>query len=84
MPKSHYRDIVAGQVVSILRQERESRALSMTRLAERAGLSQGMISLIEHEQRNPSLDTLLRICAALEVELSSVLLKAESHAKKRR
>jgi transcriptional regulator with XRE-family HTH domain len=54
----------------------------MTRLAEMSGLSQGMISLVEHEQRNPSLDTLMRICVALGVELSTVLGQAERAAKK--
>jgi transcriptional regulator with XRE-family HTH domain len=54
----------------------------MTRLAEMSGLSQGMISLVEHKQRNPSLDTLLRICHALDIELSTVLNRAERTAKK--
>ena len=54
----------------------------MTRLAEMSGLSQGMISFVEHEQRNPSLDTLLRICHALKIELSTVLVSAERAAKK--
>ena len=66
----------------MLQQERERQNVSMTRLAEMSGLSQGMISLVEHEQRNPSLDTLLRICHALKVELSAVLNQAERTAKK--
>jgi len=53
----------------------------MTRLAEMSGLSQGMISLVEHEHRNPSLDTLLRICIALKIDLSKVLSRAERAAK---
>ena len=64
------------------RQERERQGVSMTRLAEMSGLSQGMISLVEHEERNPSLDTLLRICHALEIELSALMNKAERAAKK--
>lgn len=54
----------------------------MTRLAEMSGLSQGMISFVEHEQRNPSLDSLLRMCGALRIELSSVLKRAERAAAK--
>jgi transcriptional regulator with XRE-family HTH domain len=54
----------------------------MTRLAEMSGLSQGMISLVEHEQRNPSLETMMRICQALKIELSAVLARAERTAKK--
>jgi transcriptional regulator with XRE-family HTH domain len=48
----------------------------MTKLAEKSGLSQSTVSLIERELRNPTLDTLLRICAVLNIELGNVLLKA--------
>ena len=54
----------------------------MTRVAEKAGVSQGMISLFEAELRNPSLDTLLRICGALQIDLSKILTKAERAAAK--
>jgi len=77
-----YRESVSAHVARILRQERERQNVSMTRLAEMSGLSQGMISLIEHEHRNPSLDTLLRICGALGTELSKVLSNAERAAKR--
>ena len=82
MAINKYRESVSSNTVKLLRQEREQRGVSMTRLAEIAGLSQGMISLVEHEQRNPSLDTLLRICVALEINLSDVLSQAEVAAKK--
>lgn len=80
--ESTYRDAVCSHVVRILREERESRGISMTRLAEMAGLSQGMISLVEHEHRNPSLDTMLRMCVPLQINLSSVLRRAEHSADK--
>ena len=80
--KNKYRESVSSHAAGLLRQERERRGVSMTRLAEMSGLSQGMISLVEHEHRNPSLDTLLRICIALEIDLSKVLSRAERAAKK--
>jgi transcriptional regulator with XRE-family HTH domain len=80
--KTSYRESVSSQVATLLRQERERQNVSMTRLAEMSGLSQGMISFIEHEQRNPSLDTLLRISIALRIDLSSLLSRAERVAKK--
>lgn len=49
-------------------------------LAQRAGLSQSMISLTERDLRNPTLDTLLRIADVLEVELSDILAKAKRAA----
>jgi transcriptional regulator with XRE-family HTH domain len=49
----------------------------MTELANKSGLSQQMVSFVERELRNPSLDTLLRITAVLEVRLSDVIRQAE-------
>jgi transcriptional regulator with XRE-family HTH domain len=79
--KNQLRDAVAGNVVRILRDERKQRGLSMNQVAERSGLSQGMISLVEHDLRNPTLDTLLRIADALEVDLSNVLIRATKAAR---
>jgi transcriptional regulator with XRE-family HTH domain len=79
--KTSYQDAGCSQVANILRGERERRGVSMTRLAEMSGLSQGMISLVEHEHRNPSLETMLRICQALKIvgrasrRLAALLLK---------
>ena len=77
-----YRNAVCSQVAKLLRVERERRAISMTRLAKMSGLSQGMISLVEHEHRNPSLETMLRISHALNMDLSSVLARAERLTRK--
>ena len=79
-----YRETVCANVARILRHERERKNISMTRLAEMSGLSQGMISLIEHEERNPSLETLVRIAEALEIDLSTVLARAEATAKRQK
>ncbi len=66
----------------MLRQERESQGLSMNRVAERAGLSQQMVSYVEREMRNPTLETLLRIAAALEIDLAQILQSAQKAASK--
>jgi transcriptional regulator with XRE-family HTH domain len=58
------------------------RGLSMTQLAASAGLSRAMISFVEHEKRNPTLDTLLRITAVLDVNLSDILVKAAHEVEK--
>ena len=67
---------VCSRVVKILRQEREKRGLSMNLVAERAGLSQQMVSYVEREMRNPTLETLLRISAALEIDFATVMRQA--------
>jgi transcriptional regulator with XRE-family HTH domain len=80
MTTTPLRELVCSQLVRILREERLKRRLSMKVLAAQAGLSQSMISLMERDLRNPTLDTLLRIADVLEVELSEVLAKAKQAA----
>ena len=48
----------------------------MNMVAERAGLSQQMVSYVEREMRNPTLETVLRIAAALEIDFSQVMRRA--------
>jgi transcriptional regulator with XRE-family HTH domain len=54
----------------------------MNTVAERAGLSQQMVSYVEREMRNPTLETLLRIAAALEIDLAELLGRALRQAGK--
>ncbi len=74
------RKAVTGHVIRLLREAREKQRMSMIVLAQRSGLSQSMVSLVERELRNPSLDTLLRMTEALEIDLGDVLKKAKSAA----
>lgn len=73
-------EAICSQVARILKKERERRGFSMTLLGERAGLSQQMVSYIEREMRVPSLDTLLRVCQALDIAADGVLRRASQAA----
>ncbi len=84
MSKDSTREAVCLSVIHALREERLRQGLSMERLARQAGLSQGMISLVERDLRNPTLDTLLRIAEVLEVDLGRVLTKAAAKVKPKR
>lgn len=53
--------------------------MSMTALAERALLSQQIVSYVEREMRNPTFDTVLRITAVLELDLADVIRRASAH-----
>jgi len=55
--------------------------MSLNRLAEKSGLSRAMVSYVERGIRNPTLDTLLRIAIALDVDLSQLLKKAAKRLK---
>ncbi|MBC7347051.1 MAG: helix-turn-helix transcriptional regulator [Clostridia bacterium] len=62
---------------SKLRQAREKQGLSVTSLAEKAGVSPGLISQIENNQTVPLLDTLQRIANALGVSISYFFMRQE-------
>jgi len=70
------RRLLCAMVAQLLRDERVKKGFSMTRLAERAGLSQQMVSYIERGMRNPTLDVLLRISGALDIRLDAILGQA--------
>lgn len=60
----------------LLREERTKQQLSLNELARRAGLSQQMVSYVEREMRTPTLETLLRLADALEIDLWKLIRKA--------
>ena len=70
-------DIVGSIAVRLLREKREALGLSMNAVAKRARLSHSMISRVEHELRRPTLDTLLRIAEAMEIELWPLIKESE-------
>ena len=76
MPSNDRADRIGVELARILREERERKGASMTGLGERAGLSQQMISYIERGLRKPTLDTLIRITDALEVDLPRLIQSA--------
>ncbi len=55
--------------------------MSMTQLAQKAGLSLSMISFVERDLRKPTLETLLRIAGALDVELGALIQRASNVGK---
>ena len=61
----------------MLREERVKHGLSMNAVAERAGLSYQMVSYVEREMRMPTLDTLLRMAEALDLNLGELITRAE-------
>jgi len=52
-----------------LRQVRERKKLTMREVAERAGVSESMVSQIERNKVSPALDTLLSLVDVLEIDI---------------
>lgn len=82
MPKHEHLQAVACAVALQLRLERKRRKLSMNAVAERGGLSQQMVSYVERGMRNPTLDTLLRMAFALNIDLASLIAAAQRQARR--
>jgi transcriptional regulator with XRE-family HTH domain len=76
------RKSICSHVARLLREERLRQNLSMTLLAERAGLSQQSVSYVEREMRIPNLDTMLRIAEVLKIDLGDLIKRAKKAAMK--
>ena len=76
MSAAKTREAICSEVARLLREERLKRGLSLNALAEKSGLSRQMVSYVEQEKRNPSLDTLLRISEVLQIKLDEILRRA--------
>lgn len=76
MVAKNSRKSICSNVARLLREERERQQLSMTGMAERAGLSQQSVSYVEREMRTPNLDTLLRMSEVLKVDLGDLIKQA--------
>jgi transcriptional regulator with XRE-family HTH domain len=69
-----------GGTIKALRQEKQ---MTLPALAEKSGLSKGLISKIENSpDANPSLDTLHNIATALDVTLADLLEKEKVQVKR--
>lgn len=60
-----------------LRAARKGRRLSLRALAERTGFSPSFLSQVELGQTSPSLGSLQKICAALDLQLAELLSEPE-------
>ena len=69
---------IAREVARLLRAERVRQKISMRQLSRMSGISQSMISYVEHDKSSPTLDSLLRIANALDIDLADLMRKAIS------
>lgn len=79
---AHPIDCVEGEVSpmnlgSVIRKRRAELGLRQKAVAEEIGVSEDYLSLIERDQRTPSLEMLEKLAAALSVPVSYLLFEAE-------
>jgi transcriptional regulator with XRE-family HTH domain len=69
-----------GERIRILRTEK---SITLPTLAERSGLSKGLLSKLENDQdSNPSLGTLLKVAEALDVTVADILETEQAQIKR--
>ena len=76
---------VAAEIAARVRAERAQRRWTLDELAARSAVSRRLLVQIEHAEANPSLATLLKLAAALDITLTELLSdEPESAAGRRR
>lgn len=64
------------KVIALLQEERLRRNLSKYFVAQESGLSPQMIAYVERGTRNPTLETVLRMSEAMQVDLAKIITQA--------
>ena len=73
---------MAKAFATVLRRQRARRKITQETLAERADIASKMVSLIECNQRNPSLNVADSIAQGLGISLAQMIKEAEAIRKK--
>jgi transcriptional regulator with XRE-family HTH domain len=82
VPNDKLTDAIGSHLACILKEEREKRGLSLKVLARKSGIARQTISYVEQEVQSPSVDTLLRITSALDVDLAKIIARDQKRALK--
>lgn len=64
------------KAIALLQKERERRKLSKYFVAQESGLSPQMIAYVERGERNPTLETVLRMAEAMNVNFEDIIKRA--------
>ena len=83
MKKADRRAAICAELVRLMAEERKRAKCSKNKLAYLTGLNQSTVSRLENYHDNPTLDSLLRVADALELNLGEVLKQAIENMDKR-
>ena len=84
MTKAERRNAICAEVVRLIGEKRKRLKLSKNKVAYLTGLNQSTVSRLENHPDNPTLDSLLRVADALEINLGDVLKQAVKTVEKGR
>ena len=75
-----FEDETSARLAARIRLEREGRGWSLADLASRSGVGKATISKIERGDASPTAGVLVRLAAAFDLTLASLLVRAEAGA----
>jgi transcriptional regulator with XRE-family HTH domain len=78
VPDIRHYEALRGEIIRLLRQERERRKLTKYAVAQRSGISESMLSLVERGLRNPTMELLLRMADGIGADLPAIIGKAQT------
>ena len=76
MPGIGHYEAIRKEIIRLLRLERERRKLSNYAVAQRSGVSESMLSLVERGFRNPTMELMLRVADGIGVDLGRFIKRA--------
>jgi transcriptional regulator with XRE-family HTH domain len=74
--KTERRAAICAELARLIGDERKCRGLSKNKVAELTGLNQSTVSRLENYHENPTMDSLLRVADALDINLGEILKRA--------
>jgi transcriptional regulator with XRE-family HTH domain len=83
VPGTDHFESVRREIVRRLRAERLRKKLSNYAVSQNSGVSESMLSLVEHGLRNPTMELLLRIADGIGVNLADVVNDAQAAVPKK-
>lgn len=84
MPGIGHYEAIRKEIIRLLREERGRRKLSNYAVAQNSGVSESMLSLVERELRNPTMELMLRIADGIGADLPALIKKAAATVQKER
>ena len=76
MPAIAHYEAIRKEIIRLLQEERKRQKLSNYAVAQRSGVSESMLSLVERGLRNPTMELMLRIADGVGADLPALIKKA--------
>jgi len=71
---------ITAAIIELLAEERKRQGLTYEDLAAKAGVDRSTVALWDRGERTPRIEVILKVCHALGLELSALLIQAEAIA----